>query len=351
MLNKTWILIGKKLSGEATAEELKELEHILEKDPTVKYHFGILEKTWGKNSRQEKEEQEQRWKKFEGRLLSKENPLPSLPQKTTPFKKYPYFILGSLVTAIALVMAIGFFYLPGVTKDDNKTNEITAPMGAITKIHLIDGTKVWLNAGSKLVYKKSFGASRREVSLTGEAFFDVTKDARHPFVVTTPFIRIKVLGTRFNVRAYLNDKLSEATLLSGRIDLTVLKNPEKEFVIRPMEKVLIKNEDIRTVSRNAATDDVALITLRKIRPVTHHKLPAEMQWTENVLVFDAENLEDLAKRMERRFNVSISIQSPKLLQTKFTGQFKDEAIEQALAELQSASDFHYKINDNHITLY
>ncbi|MCZ4223359.1 FecR family protein [Pedobacter rhodius] len=352
MLNRIWILIGKKLSGEATADEQELLAKLLDEDPASKYQLDILEKTWVKNGGVTQKDKEVRWGKFEKKLLSAEKASPPKVRERTPLlKKYRHFIFGSLCTALILISAIAFIYLSGASDEDNKTNVIVAPMGAITKIQLSDGTKVLLNSGSKITYKKSFGANQREVFLTGEAFFDVTKDARHPFLVTTPFIRIKVLGTRFNVRAYPDDKITETTLLSGRIDLTVLKKPEKEFIVRPMEKILVKNENSKETVVTPSTDDIALITLRTVHSVANQKIPLEVQWTENILAFDEENLMDLAKRMERRYNVSISIESLALRQNKFTGQFKNETIEQALSELQSASYFHYKITKNHITLY
>lgn len=353
MLTKIWTLIGKKLSGEASAEEQRELARLLEEDATSKYQFDILEKTWAKNEGAENEAIEVRWKKFEQKLLSAEN-VSSIkpPEKPSILKKYRHFVFGSLCTALLLIAATAYVYLSGVNEDDNRTNVIAAPMGAMSKIQLSDGTRVFLNSGSKITYKKSFGANQREVFLTGEAFFEVTKDARHPFLVTTPFVRIKVLGTTFNVRAYPNDKITETTLITGRIDLTVLKNPEKEFIIRPMEKVLVKNESTKEpINANSATDNIDLISLRKVHQVVNQKYPVEVQWTENILAFDEENLGDLVKRMERRYNISISIESIALQEKKFTGQFKTETIEQALSELQSASNFHYKITKNHITLY
>ncbi|GGI25836.1 FecR family protein [Pedobacter mendelii] len=352
MLTKIWTLISKKLSGEATADEQRQLARLLEEDPTSKYQFDILEKTWIKNGGAEKEDVEVRWKKFEQKLLLAESASLIKPQEKRPIKKkYRHFLYGSLYAAALLVVASAYMYISGLNEDGNRINVIVAPMGAMSKIQLSDGTRVFLNSGSKITYKKSFGANKREVFLTGEAFFEVTKDARHPFLVTTPFVRIKVLGTTFNVRAYPNDKITETTLLSGRIDLTVLKNPEKEFIVRPMEKVLVKNENTKEPNANSATDDIDLISLRKIHPVVNQKYPVEVQWTENILAFDEENLVDLIKRMERRYNIGISIESITLREKKFTGQFKTETIEQALSELQSASYFHYKIIKNHITLY
>lgn len=354
MSDQIWILIGKKLSGEASPEELKLIDDILEHDPAAKYQFKVLDKIWKEKKQQETAEEENRWNRFESRLTEAEKgnlpPQKNMDKNSTEARRYRHFAFGALFAIIILALATKIIYLPEINKDENKTSEIAAPMGAITKIHLSDGTKVWLNAGSKLVYKKSFGASQREVSLTGEAFFDVTKDARHPFIVTTPMLRIKVLGTRFNLKAYPNDKLSEATLLSGRIDLTVLKTPEKEIVMKPLEKVLVKNESSSVKNLNE-TADLPLIVLSRIHPVSIKSMPAELQWTDNVLVFDEENLEDLTNRMERRFNVFINIKSAALRKTKFTGRFKDEKLEEAFSELQAAKSFHYKIADNQVTIY
>jgi ferric-dicitrate binding protein FerR (iron transport regulator) len=241
--------------------------------------------------------------------------------------------------------------------NNNKTNEITAPANGISKIQLPDGTRVWLNSGSKLVYGAGYGMEQRDVKLVGEALFDVVKDTEHPFIVTTSTISIKVLGTKFNVRAYSNDKTSEASLIRGRIELTVLKTPEKKIILQAADKLTINNEPALTPAKLPAqlatkiTEEIPLMALSRIHLAKKDSLPSEALWVENKFAFDAEDFESLAKKLERRYGVTISFRNDELKKLRFTGRFQNETIGKALIALQTTTYFHYKTDNNQILVY
>jgi len=229
-----------------------------------------------------------------------------------------------------------------------------APKNGISKVQLPDGTKVWLNSGSKLVYGADYGTELRKVSLAGEAFFDVVKDAHHPFILTTSTINIRVLGTAFNVRAYSKDKTSETSLVRGRIELTVLKNPEKKIILKASEKLTIINkeqEPAKGITSGSTTEEVPLIALGRIHQAKKDTLPSEALWMEDKLAFDAESFENLAERLERRYNVSIVFKNEETKKLRFTGKFQNESIDRALRALQVSAYFHFKTDSNKIVIY
>jgi len=137
--------------------------------------------------------------------------------KLTRFRK----ILGYAAAVIGISATGWLVYQisqPNLTRENKsaKASEVISKPGARTKLLLPDGTEVWLNSGSKLNYKKDFNTHFREVELEGEAFFDVVKDAAHPFIVHTSGIDVKVLGTVFNVKSYPQDENNRSYSASGR---------------------------------------------------------------------------------------------------------------------------------------
>ena len=361
MINNIWILIGKKLNGEASAEELQELEELLQQGVADQYPLDMLEQVW-KNEHQTKtnDKLEAKWLAFEDQLdIAEQNEAEetaAVQQVASKQKRARIFRFISV--GIAACLVIGFFWMRGDRAiSTGKANEINAPKYGISKVQLPDGTKVWLNGSSKLTYGADYGSEFRKVYLTGEAFFDVVKDAKRPFIVTTPTISIKVLGTAFNVRAYNNDKTSEASLVRGRIELTVLKNPEKKIILKASEKLTVINNEQPAGKATAGsqtgsiTQEEPLIALSRIHQARLDTLPSEALWIENKLAFDAEDFESIAVKLERRYNVHIDFKNEALKKMRFTGKFRNETIIAALQALQGTTYFHYKTNKQHILIY
>lgn len=364
MINNIWTLIGKKLTGEASPEELLELEELLRQEGAHRYPLALLEEIW-KNEQQAKadEKLEQKWKAFDDKIeLAEEKKADELArinliERDSSRQKIVKLIkIYSWVAAAVFLLGVFWFTRDGHI-NNKKANEIVAPQTGFSKIQLTDGTQVWLNAGSKLVYDANFGTEYRKVFLRGEAFFDVVKDPQHPFIVTTSTISIKVLGTRFNVRAYDNDKTSETALIRGQIELTVLKNPEKKIILKASEKLTINNNEqisaksIQSVGVDPIADDIPLIALSRIHQKKQDTLPSEALWLENKLAFDAEDFENLAVKLQRRYNVTIVFKNDALKRLRFTGRFQDESIGKVLKYLQSTTYFHYKNDDSTIEIY
>ena len=224
-----------------------------------------------------------------------------------------------------------------------------------------DGTKVWVNAGSKLTYDNNYGNKLREVSLFGEAFFDVVKNSEKPFVIHTLKMDIKVLGTAFNVRCYPNEKKTETSLIRGRIEVTLKDRPNEKIYLSPNEKLTLMDDalvssDNSTKTNNNKKDDRFAQLLQPIVAIGHvttmpvNNTIIETSWVENKLEFRSETFEEVASKMERWYAVNIFIEGDALKHEHLTGSFETETVEQALTALQYTTKFKFNINKNNITI-
>jgi ferric-dicitrate binding protein FerR (iron transport regulator) len=350
-----WTLVGKKLNNEATPEELHQLHQLLRQPWADVYSIQVLEAMWRQNPNQPPRfiphKLQQKWDNLESKLETGSTGADTFqsPVNEVAFgpKNIRIIVKRALIAAACLVFGLlSFFYWKSYRGDDSKTYQIVAAGGNISKIVLPDGTKVWLNAGSEIFYKTNYGDGNREVRLAGEAFFDVVKDAGHPFVVNTATMRIKVLGTAFNVRSYANDDVSETSLIRGRIELTTTSGPGQRIILKPSEKLTIVN------SKGASSHKSnAVITLSTLHTTKADSLPSEAQWLENKLVFDNEYFDEVAKKMERWYGVSIAFKNEELKEKRFSAKFVAEPLNTALEALKITSNFNFLIDNKKVIIY
>ena len=197
----------------------------------------------------------------------------------------------------------------------NALNQLIIPYGKSSEIFLSDGTKVFLNAGSRLVYPENFQGKTREVFLAGEAFFEVKKDKEHPFIVQINDLKIKVLGTKFNVSAYPADKIVETVLTEGRVVLE--KNNSGVF---EKEIELLPNQ-LASFDRTSREMDI-----REVDTSNY------VMWTEGVLKVEGTDLSRIVKRLERFYNIRFQFREPLLGGVRISGKLqlkedRDEVIE------------------------
>jgi ferric-dicitrate binding protein FerR (iron transport regulator) len=376
--NYTWNLIAKKLMGEATPQELHELESLLRNNPELHYPMQTISDLWKSSVDADKEEAEIAFSRHLDRLkelkvdYKAENPCLSEETDQDSEASYPWpkkrsgtgkrvFIIAALFCGL-LGLTVWLFnrtnhaesmpiaHLPVATG-----NEIFTANGSRTHLTLPDGTLVWLNAGSRLTYGKNYNTGDREINLTGEAFFDVVRNVQKPFVIHTARIDITVLGTSFNVKSYPTDKTTEATLVHGSIEVSIKDRPTEKIILKPNEKLVVANDD-STLHRSVAArhtpgdTDESLVAIRK--PTYEQTTGAiiETAWIDNKLTFREEAFGDLAAQMERWYGVTIRFGDPALEQLHFTGSFKEETIEQALEALKLTAAFSYTTEGNQVTI-
>lgn len=242
------------------------------------------------------------------------------------------------VAAVAIVL-LGLItmtaYWQGSRQIQSNFSDIVveAPLGSKTKLTLPDGSTVWLNAGSKMVYSQGFGVSDRRLAFQGEGYFEVEKNDEMPFLVQTHDVNVTVVGTKFNFRNYPEDEEAVVELLEGKVALENQLKEESVRYLSPNEKMVL----------HKATGKMD-ITSAKVKEAT--------LWTENILLFDEDLLPDIVRELERSYHVQIEIENEDLKQTRFYGQFNQlgQNIYEVLDMLVETGRLEYQEKDKVIYL-
>ncbi|PKP05985.1 MAG: hypothetical protein CVU10_00010 [Bacteroidetes bacterium HGW-Bacteroidetes-5] len=177
-------------------------------------------------------------------------------------------------------------------------NELSIPKGRSYSVVLSDGSRVWLNAQSKIKYPVRFSNNERRVYISGEAYFEVVKDEKNPFLVVTPDYTVKVLGTKFNVNAYSDEKVGATTLVSGAISIPTTEGPDR--LILPGEQFQFDKESKSVIIEKVNTD---LYT----------------SWIDNVLIMDQMPLEEIFKILKRRYEIDLFFDEESIKKETFSG--------------------------------
>ncbi|MFV5694274.1 FecR family protein [Flavobacterium sp. LB3P122] len=214
-------------------------------------------------------------------------------------------------------------------------NTIKIPYGKRFELELSDGTIVHLNSGTTLKYPVRFiVGENRQVFLDGEAFFDVTKDKKHPFIVNADNLNIRVLGTHFNVSSYPEDNLTDVVLVEGSVGLYTANekfDANKNTVLKPGYNGSFNRKDNHIETKPVITD-------------------VYTSWMEGRLIFKNLSFNDITKKLERHYNVTIVNQNKKLANEKFYASFGDEPIEKVLSYFNDVHGINYTIKNNEILI-
>lgn len=351
-----WNLVAKKLAGEASPEEICELERLLKNNPELHYPMQTITDMWNSSVKPDREAAEVAFSRHLDRM--QEQQIDFSPKgrsrRRTLLLSLPVAVGFGLLTVLIWSSRRGPMQPAAVAHPVAAAgSDIYTANGSRTHLTLPDGTLVWLNAGSRLTYGKNFNTTIREVSLTGEAFFDVARNSQKPFLIHTARIDVRVLGTSFNLKSYPTEKTTEATLIHGSIQVSIKDRPSEKIILKPNEKLVIANYDgilHPTLPGKYIAPDKPIVAIRK--PTYEQKTGTiiETSWVDNKLIFREENFSDLARQMERWYGVTIQFGDPALQQLQFTGSFKEETIGQALDALQYTAKFSYQIEGNLITI-
>lgn len=267
---------------------------------------------------------------------------------------------------VLVVLAYPYLFTAKKVTDPNiareaAVNQITVNPGSRTKVQLPDGSQVWVNSDSKLTYQGNFKGNLREVELDGEAYFDVVRDPAHPFIVHTSGIDIKVLGTAFDVKAYTAEPTIEATLIHGSIEVINKAQPgAPKIMLKPHEKLVYNKyqlnidkdgrdeKDLRADVK--AESDAFSFTIKPLNKNLPDSNIIETAWVYNRLSFEEERFSDLALRMERWYNIKITIDNEKLKNYRISGSFENETVEEALKELQFLVSFQFTIKNGEVII-
>jgi ferric-dicitrate binding protein FerR (iron transport regulator) len=360
-------LIVRSLTDGLTDEEQKDLEAWISADEAHRKYYDETLYAWQaadiykKVTDQERQEDLQALRKKISPATFENNPAAGRKNRFTVILKY------TAVFIIAFSLGTLFYYLyPNHRKTKKVTyNEIITQKGQKAKVLLSDGSIVWLNAESRLKYPTSFSDKERKVILTGEAFFKVMKTSEHnPFLVKAGNIRIRVTGTKFNVKAYPEEDVIETTLVEGSITLLRKIGDEYQMIrLKPDQKATLVRKGSKISINDIRPDKPTIAFVEKMpRQKANGKekiiispnvdIEAHTAWKENYLVFEKESFEDIAYEMERWFNVRITFLDNSLKRYCYTGKFvHNESLEQILNVIQLTTPFKYKIEKNNVIIY
>lgn len=241
-------------------------------------------------------------------------------------------IAGILLLPVLCTLATYLYMDKQVQPFINNQVMIEAQNGHRAAVILPDGSKVNLNSGSYISYQQNFGKKAREVKLSGEAFFEVTKDPKKKFIVHTEYINIEVLGTTFNVYAYERENTVEMVLLTGKVKINTNKAPYQSYYVKPNEKISL---DKQSGSLKIKKTDARF----------------ETAWLRDEMVFRSERLETVFDKLERKYGVTIQYENLKQDNDRFTGSFNNEEITGILDILKIHYHFSYKVQGNKIIIY
>lgn len=235
-----------------------------------------------------------------------------------------------LAIAATVLLLLTISYLIWNTIGNAPATQQATAINDIDKVILNDGTIVWLRQASKLIYFENPDKTERHAELTGEGLFEVAKDASRPFIINCGAMKVRVLGTSFNLR--INKETIELKVLTGKVKLSSTDD-EEGIVVEPNSKVIYSGKgDIEKITMDE--NDVQTITAS----------------TEYNMQFQNTTMDQIIYRIEKKFNVNIKVDNAKIKKCKITADFTDRSLESTLQMISEVLDFEYEINGSAVSI-
>ncbi len=321
--------LQKYLNGKYSDEELDNIINWINNEALSEENKEIGFEDWNSFVEVSSSEDDEKFTFLFDNILNKIEAKNRLKKRTTNFISY----FSKVAAIILLPVSIYLILNPNEKKPEKIRSvvelsvdslEIIAPIGSRTVVQLSDGTEVYLNYGSTLKYPQVFSDNSREVTLSGEAYFEVAHNPEKPFIVKAGELNIKALGTSFNVLAYPNKNLIETTLIDG--------------------KLLVENTDINNVKTSNPIEPgqhLEYNTKSGENIVTSDNIDKYIGWKEGKLIFEDDPITEIADRLGKMFNVDIEV-SEDALDYPITVTLVDEPLFQILDLITIATPVEYK---------
>ena len=358
---RLWILLGRKLAGIATEEELQELELLLLAYGEDAATMEIIERMWASRA---------------GRATTDRdsNILDRIEAATRPVQRthrLRTWVFSGVAVCVAAAVCWGILSTRRGEEKKETMNVLFTRRKSHSNLQFPDGTSVVLNENSRITYNADFGKVKREIILEGEAYFDVARNPGMPLIIHAKNVDIRVLGTSFNVKAYPSDKGVETSLIKGVVEVSSKVWPGQKILLRPNEKINIPvsrgpdaagaqveadsaaglSDEIQNASPTAgppAKDDTLSYNRHPLSAERTSKLIPEIAWMYRKLVFNQEPFESVAEKMERWYGVSFYFEDDDLKKEVFTGSFSKESLEESLKALQFSYPFDFVIKKSEV---
>ena len=321
----------KYLQEELSAEEVAEFNHRLVSDKAFSRSYEAFKNDLLKESDCESPafySKTEAWRHVQEHLYR-----PNPPSTAITGKKAFSSIKAATLLVLVLVIATSLSYLLLNKKAVSEVEMVTkvTERGQKSTITFSDGSTVRLNSGSTLIYPRAFGSESRTVHLTGEAFFDVARDPKRPFIVQSADIQTRVLGTSFNIHAFPDDGLHEIAVRSGTVSLTFGDNPSTE--IR-----LVKGEQLHYAP--------------SLQEWTKSDIDPENVgvWTKGYLYFDNEPIENVLKTLSRWYGIDIEVEGGGVSDCRITLKQQNESLTNILEILKYTTGINYEFKENKVVI-
>jgi ferric-dicitrate binding protein FerR (iron transport regulator) len=325
-------LVTRYLSREASVDEIEQLNLLL-KQKRYTVLFNAINEQWVNAGKREPFSQynTKRGLQLLTAKIRKYNPSFQW-EKEAKQKKWflyqPRYLRIAASAAFLVLLITGAFFIPSILKQRSVSiawNEKKTVMGEKIIVTLLDGTKITLNADSKLKYPMRFGEESREVYLEGEAYFEVTHNDQKPFVVHTADVLTTDLGTQFNVCAFPNEESITVSLEEGKVEVSTNKSYTKkeEVVLSPTQQLVYNRE-------------------KKTNKIEQFDVQKAIGWKDNILVFDNEPLSKVLLPLERYYGVKFEIADQSLANRNIKANFKNESFWTVVKVLEKATGLAYK---------
>lgn len=249
-------------------------------------------------------------------------------KRVIPFKWIQYAAI--LILMMGLSGSFGYFLSNAHFGKSLGFTEIFVPKGERSQVILPDGSIVKLNSASKLKFEPVFSSGKRTILLEGEAFFQVTHDPSKPFIVKTADLEVEVLGTSFNVSSYSDDNITTTYLEEGKVQVHI--NGQRDITLKPSEVLKFYKSSGKSTTQMMAD----------------HRFS---DWTKGILNIKGETIEELAKKLERRFDISIRFGDDEVRNHTYTGSIRDENLDTVLEALRFTSSLNYEKHEKNVTFY
>ncbi|WP_075560159.1 FecR family protein [Parabacteroides timonensis] len=269
---------------------------------------------------------------FDAMILSGHTEKTAKEKKSRPFYLTAMLEIVKIAAILAIAITCGIYsYKSEIKKICQAMNTITVPAGQRVNLTLPDGTNVWLNACSEMKYPAAFTGDKREISLNGEAYFEVTHNADKPFIVQTNKCNIEVLGTKFNVEAYNDSKDFCTSLLEGSVKIVEREKPSDNLILTPNQQATLVNGHL------------------SLEPIADFDL---FRWKEGLICFRNMHFQELMTRFEKCYGIHIIIENPNLADYVCSGKFRiSDGIDKALSILQKDAQYTFIRNKDDSAIY
>ena len=354
-------LVVSYITGSISKDDLIRLLEWIHESKENRHYFNVIKNSWvlsGKENYTSKNVGDS-WTRFKENRLSRGFYRPRKMKKSRMIK----YLLTAASWLLFLVIGSGITLLVTNKPEEflGKNIEIYSPLGSRSTIKMPDGTTIWLNAGTTITYDENYGKETRTLNLIGEAFFDVGKDKSHPFIVNSSGLFFRALGTKFNIKAYPDEKIISATLEEGAIDISMPSDigKSKKVTLKPNEKLIYYKELEESESHTESSESVDIEHIKKDSKaiqlpdasiLTNVKTELYTSWKDRRWIFEGEPLVTLVPMLERRYNIHIIFMDDELKNYKFSGSITNETVDQFLNAVQLTAPIIYNINKDTVRL-